>query len=76
MAFNHLIYISSILLFEICSGHMDVEPKCSLFEFQAKILEKMVRIEHSSELLRTELANANDEIQRTKQELEELKGKL
>ena len=76
MAFNHLIYISSILLFEICSSHMDVELKCSQFEFQEKILEKMVRMEHSSELLRAELASANDEIRRTKQELEELKGKL
>ena len=74
MAFNCLYFISTAILFGHCSGHMDIEPKCSQFEFQEKILEKVVRMKHSTELLKAELATANDEIGKTKEELAELKG--
>ena len=69
MALKNSYLISSVILFGHCSYHMDIEPKCSLFEIQEKLLEKMVRMEHSSELLKAELATANDEIRRTKEEL-------
>ena len=74
MAFNCLYFISTVILFGHCSGHMDIEPKCSQFEFQEKLLEKIVRLELSSELLKAEVATANDEIRKTKEELVELKG--
>ena len=74
MAVFYAHLFAFIILFGGCSGHMDTEPKCSQFGFQDQILEKMVRMEHSSELLRAELANANDEIRRTKEELSRLKG--
>ena len=69
MAINNLCLISFVILFGHCSGHLDIEPKCSLFEYQEKLLEKLVRMEHSSELMKAELATANDKIRRTKEEL-------
>ena len=64
------------MLFSYCLSHLDTEPKCSKFDFQEKLLEKMVRMEHSSEILKAELAIARGEIQITKTELAELKGTL
>ena len=69
MAFYNLYLISFVILFGHCSSHLDIEPKCSLFEFQERLLEKMVRMEHSSELLKADLATASAEIRRTKEEL-------
>ena len=65
-----------MILIGHCSNHLDTEPKCSKFDFQEKLLEKMVRMEQSSELMKAELATARDEIQITKTELAELKGTL
>ena len=75
MALNYLQLTLSIMLFSHCSSHLDKEPKCSQFDFQEKLLEKMVRIEHSSELMKAELATARDERLTTKEELAKLRLK-
>ena len=76
MALIYLHLAITVMLFSYCLSNLDTEPKCSKFDFQEKLLEKMVRMEQSSELLKAELAIARGEIQKTKTELAELKGTL
>ena len=52
MASSSLFYV--FVLTNLLSkglGSFGIEPKCSKFDFEEKLLEKMVRIEHSAELM-------------------------
>ena len=55
MALIFLHLAITVMLFSYCLSHLDTEPKCSKIDFQEKLLEKMVLMEHSSELLKDEV---------------------
>ena len=40
----------------------DVEPKCSKFDFEEKVLEKMVRLEHSTEIMMKRFHNLHEKV--------------
>ena len=57
------------VLFVIASCHnihcyvVDVEPKCSKFDFEEKVLEKMVRLEHSTEMIMKRFHNLHEKVE-------------
>ena len=72
----------SCLLFVIAclswsSGMSSEEPKCSKFDFEEKMLEKMVRMEHSNGLMMEEFreltANVKDSLGAMRSEFDEIK---
>ena len=42
---------------------VDVEPKCSKFDFEEKVLEKMVRLEHSTEIMMKRFHNLHETVE-------------
>ena len=42
---------------------VDVEPKCSKFDFEEKVLEKMVRQEHSTEIMMKRFHNLHEKVE-------------
>ena len=42
---------------------VDVEPKCSKFDFEEKLLEKMVRLEHSTEIMMKRFHNLHEKVE-------------
>ena len=56
----------------------DMEPKCSKFDFEEKLLEKMIKLDHKTGLMMESLedrhAKLQEELTMVKRELE-LKGK-
>ena len=70
MALNDFFYFTaSFAVFINSISGLDTEPKCSKFDFEEKVLEKMVRMEHSTELMRDQLAQAKNEIEIIKGDL-------
>ena len=52
MASSSLFYVFVLTnLFTKGLGRFGIEPKCSKFDFEEKLLEKLVRMEHSAELM-------------------------
>ena len=41
----------------------DVEPRCSKFDFEEKVLEKMVRLEHSTEIMIKRFRNLHEKVE-------------
>ena len=41
----------------------DAEPKCSKFDFEEKVLEKMVRLEHSTEIMMKRFHNLHEKVE-------------
>ena len=56
----------------------DMEPKCSKFDFEEKLLEKLIKVDHKTglmmESLEDKLSKVQEELVMVKRELE-LKGK-
>ena len=47
-----LFYVVTLtVIFSKGLGSLQIEPKCSKFDFEERLLEKMVRMEHSVELM-------------------------
>ena len=42
---------------------VDYEPKCSKFDFEEKLLEKMVRLEHSTEIMMKRFHNLHEMVE-------------
>ena len=41
----------------------ELEPKCSKFDFEEKVLEKMVRLEHSTETMMKRFHNLHEKVE-------------
>ena len=56
------------------------EPKCSKFDFEEKLLEKMVRMEHSGGVMMKEFqeiaASVKDDLGKMKREFDEIKREV
>ena len=59
-------------------GSLNVEPKCSRFDFEEKLLEKVVKMEHTSGLMSETFKSFSTEmktdLQRMKDDFEEIKA--
>ena len=42
---------------------VDVEPKCSKFDFEEKVLENMLRLEHSTEIMMKRFRNLREKVE-------------
>ena len=63
MAQTALVYLAVIYtFFSKGLGKLGIEPKCSNFDFEEKLLEKMVRMEHSVELMDDKIDILNKEV--------------
>ena len=59
-------------------GSLNVEPKCSRFDFEEKLLEKVVKMEHTSGLMaetfKSFSTQMKTDLQRMKDDFEEMKA--
>ena len=73
--------LSELLVLFIIAGYTRVhchymagnEPKCSKFDFEEKVLEKMVRMEHSSEIM---MERFNDLFERVENSLKTMRDEF
>ena len=77
MAFTHILYFTVSFAFIGYSLHgLDIEPKCSKFDFEEKVLEKMVRMEHSAELLRDRFDELSSQLNGDLETMKDENGQL
>ena len=64
---SELALVRVIFLIAVCTRvycHvLDVEPKCSKFDFEEKVLEKMVRLEHSTEIMMERFNDLHEKVE-------------
>lgn len=72
-----MVYMLFCVLYRLSSG--TEEPRCSKFDFEEKVLEKMVRVEHSTSIMMEESRQLKIQIQEKLQgiteEINEIKRK-
>ena len=61
-------------LFQAAAGH--VEPRCSKYEFEEKVLEKVIRFEYKMELMMDSVKNFKESMDNLKTEWIEAKKEL
>ena len=64
---SELSLVRVIFFIAVCTGVycyvVDDEPKCSKFDFEEKVLEKMVRLEHSTEIMMKRFHNMHEKVE-------------
>ena len=64
---SELALVRVIFLIAVCTTVYcyvgDVEPKCSKFDFEEKVLEKMVRMEHSTIIMMERFTNLHEKVE-------------
>ena len=80
-AFSVLASFVAAFMLLVCSECLQVEePKCSKFDFEEKLLEKMVRMEHSGGVMMKEFqeiaANVKVSLETMRREFDEIKREI
>ena len=77
MAFYFLIGFLYIIVGCSSAYSIDVEPKCSKYDFEEKLLEKMIRMEHSTGIMMERFNDLSEKVKndlsRMKQEFNDIK---
>ena len=61
MDFKHFCFVL-ILTLQLKVGRCDTEPRCSKFDFEEKLLEKMVRMEHATGVMMDQFKELSMEV--------------
>ena len=70
---NRILYNLFVILVAAAISRTQREPRCSKYDFEEKVLEKLVRMEHSNELIMEEFRQIST---RVKEDIETMKGEL
>ena len=62
LALVRVIFLIAVCT-RVCCYVVEVEPKCSKFDFEEKVLEKMVRLEHSTEIMMERFTNLHEKVE-------------
>lgn len=60
-----------VLMTMIVSCMADMEPKCSKFDFEEKLLEKMVRMEHQNKLMMEDFMKISQQVKEDQRHVNE-----
>ena len=63
MAFHFLIGFLYIVVGCSSAYSIDVEPKCSKYDFEEKLLEKMIRLEHSTGIMMERFNDLSEKVE-------------
>ena len=70
---NRILYNLFVILVAAAICRTQREPRCSKYDFEEKVLEKLVRMEHSNELIIEEFREIST---RVKEDIGTMKGEL
>ena len=70
---NRILYSFFLILVLVAICRTQREPRCSKYDFEEKVLEKLIRMEHSNELIMEEFRQISTSV---KEDIETMKGKL